>query len=179
MGIHKRTITPEQLDRETKVLELRRAGFTWAQVAEKTGYADHTGAMAAFRRVCERLLQPPTQDLIRQELDRLDRLQLAAWNNAMRGDVASIHVILRAMERRAKYLGLDSAVKIEHEVTTWQGGDSIDSAVRELAKLLEENDAFGASTSPMDGDMGEAESTTTEARLGDLADTDGPRLGED
>jgi DNA-binding NarL/FixJ family response regulator len=34
---------PELVDKEIKVLELRRAGLTWQRIAEETGYANHTG----------------------------------------------------------------------------------------------------------------------------------------
>ena len=47
---------PEQIDRELKVLELRRAGLTWQRIAEETGYANHTGAYAAYKRAMKRTL---------------------------------------------------------------------------------------------------------------------------
>jgi hypothetical protein len=58
-------------------------------------------------------MQQPADELREQELDRIDRLQLAAWPNAMKGDTKSIMTIVKLMERRARLLGLDTPIKIE------------------------------------------------------------------
>jgi hypothetical protein len=127
---------PELVDKETKVLELRRAGLTWQRIAEETGYADATGAYAAYKRVIKRVQQQPADELREQELDRIDRLQLAAWPNAMKGDVRSILAIAKLMERRAKLLGLDSAIKIEQEITAING-ESVGEAIERYKQDLE------------------------------------------
>ena len=86
MPTHNAVPEPEQLDRELKVLELRRAGLTWQRIAEQVGYADHSGAYLAYKRALKRVLQQPAEELRQAEIDRLDRLQLAAWPKAMQGD---------------------------------------------------------------------------------------------
>ena len=171
--------SPELVDREIKVLELRRAGLTWQRIAEQVGYADHTGAYAAYKRAIKRTQQQPADELREAEIDRLDRLQLAVWPKAMNGDNTSITTILRIMERRAKLLGLDMPVKIAQDVTVWEGGESIDRAVRDLAELLRQNAAIGSGESAMAGDPGEAESITTGDTLASLDDPLGARLGQD
>ena len=170
--------SPELVDKEVKVLELRRAGFTWQRIAEQTGYADHTGAYAAYKRAIKRTQQQPADELREQELDRIDRLQLAIWRNAMGGDTKAILTIVRLMERRAKLLGLDMPIKIEQEVTMWDGGESIDRAVRDLAELLTANNADSASTSAMAVVISETEPITTNNELENLVDFIGSRLGE-
>ena len=60
-----------------------------------------------MERALNRTLQQPAQALRDLETERLDRLQLALWPKAMRGDVAAVKAILRLMERRARLLGLD------------------------------------------------------------------------
>ena len=75
--------SPELVDKEVRVLELRRMGFTWSRIAEQVGYADHTGAYAAYKRAIKRTQQQPADELREQELDRIDRLQLALWPNAI------------------------------------------------------------------------------------------------
>ena len=136
MANHNAVPEPEQIDRELKVLELRRAGLTWQRIAEQVGYADHSGAYLAYKRAIKRTQQQPADELRTQELDRIDRLQLAAWPKAMQGDTQSINTICRLMERRARLLGLDMPVKISQDVTVWEGGESFDRAVRDLAELL-------------------------------------------
>lgn len=127
---------PELVDKETKVLELRRAGLTWQRIAEEVGYADHTGAYAAYKRAIKRTQQQPADELREQELDRIDRLQLAAWPNAMKGDTKSILAIAKLMERRAKLLGLDAAIKIEQDITTWNG-ETINEAIERIKQEFE------------------------------------------
>jgi hypothetical protein len=171
--------SPELVDREIKVLELRRAGLTWQRIAEQVGYADHTGAYAAYKRAIKRTQQQPADELREAEIDRLDRLQLAVWPKAMNGDNNSITTILRIMERRARLLGLDMPVKIAQDVTVWEGGESIDRAVRDLADLLRQNAATSPGESAMAGDTSEAEPITTGDTLASLADPVGARLGQD
>ena len=179
MPTHNAVPEPEQLDRELKVLELRRAGLTWQRIAEQVGYADHSGAYLAYKRALKRVLKQPAEELRQAEIDRLDRLQLAAWPKAMQGDNSAIATVLRIMERRAKLLGLDMPVKIAQDVTVWEGGESIDRAVRDLAELLRQNAADSSVESPMAGDTGEIESATTDDTLASVDDPVGARVGQD
>jgi hypothetical protein len=160
-------------------LELRRVGLTWQRIAEEVGYADHTGAYAAYKRAIKRTMQQPADELREQEVDRLDRLQVAVWPSAMKGDTRAILTIIRLMERRAKLLGLDKPIKIEQEITTWDGNDTIDRAVRELAALLTADYATGTSESPMAELVSESESVATGIELENLVDSLGSRVGQD
>ena len=171
--------SPELVDKEVKVLELRRAGLTWQRIAEETGYADHTGAYAAYKRAIKRTMQQPADELREQEIDRIDRLQLALWPKAMKGDERSISTIVRLMERRAKLLGLDAPTRIQQDVTTWTGDESIDRAVRDLAALLTANDADSSGESAMAEPTGESLAITTGDGLEELANPLGERLGQD
>ena len=171
--------SPELVDKEVKVLELRRAGLTWQRIAEETGYADHTGAYAAYKRAIKRTMQQPADELREAELDRVDRLQLALWPKAMKGDNASINTIIRLMERRARLLGLDTPIKIQQDITTWTGDDSIDRAVRDLAALLTANDENSSGASDVGEHQGEIEPTTAGDELEELADPIGSGLGQD
>lgn len=171
--------SPELVDKEIKVLELRRVGLTWTRIAEEVGYADHTGAYAAYKRAIKRTMQQPADELREQELDRIDRLQVAVWPAAMKGDTRAVLTIVRLMERRAKLTGLDMPIKIEQDVTTWTGGDSIDRAVRDLAALLTSHDATGTGESAMAEYISESEPVTTAGELENLVNTLGARMGQD
>lgn len=171
--------SPELVDKEIRVLELRRVGLTWQRIAEEVGYADHTGAYAAYKRAIKRTMQQPADELREQEIDRLDRLQVAVWPSAMKGDTRAIMTILRLMERRAKLLGLDKPIKIEQEITTWDGNDTIDRAVRELAALLTADNATGTSESSMAELVSENESVASRDELENLVNSLGSRVGQD
>ena len=170
---------PELVDREIKVLELRRAGLTWQRISEETGYADASGAYLAYKRAIKRTMQQPADELREQELDRIDRLQLALWPKAMKGDNASVNTIVRLMERRARLLGLDTPIKIQQDVVNWDGNESIDRAVRELAALLTANDAISVSESAVAIEASEVEPVTAGNELENLADSLGAWVGQD
>jgi hypothetical protein len=171
--------SPELFDKENKVLELRRAGLTWQRIAEEVGYADHTGAYAAYKRALKRTQQQPADELRFAELDRIDRLQLALWPKAMKGDNASINTIVRLMERRARLLGLDTPIKVENEVKVIDGGD-LDESVRRFAYLVAEARALGHSNGEQTilEVSSEAESDTAGIELADLVDPVGSGLGQ-
>jgi hypothetical protein len=97
------------LGRERKTLEMRRAGASFDEIAQATGYSDRAAAHKAFKRALARTLQQPAAELRELEQDRLDRLLLAVWPRAMRGELGAIDRALRVAERRARLMGLDHA----------------------------------------------------------------------
>ncbi len=127
---------PELVDKEIKVLELRRAGLTWSAIADQTGYADATGAYAAYKRAIKRVLDEPADEVRKQELDRIDRLQVAVWNRALKGDDKAINTVLRLMERRARLLGLDAAQRVQAEVVTYDGHRDIDGEIERILQII-------------------------------------------
>jgi hypothetical protein len=153
--------------------------LTWDRIAQETGYADASGAHVAYKRAIKRTLQQPADEVRQQELDRIDRLHLALWPNAMKGSERAIMTIVRLMERRARLLGLDAPTRIQQDVTTWTGDESIDRAVRDLAALLTANDADGSGESAMAEHSSAPESITARDELENLADPLGSRVGQD
>ena len=88
--------------------ELRRAGASYELIAEKLRYASAAGAESSIRAVLNRKYKPEAvEEVVSMELARLDALQLIAWRRAKEGDLSALDRILKIMERRAKYLGLD------------------------------------------------------------------------
>lgn len=96
----------EDVEREAQVLELRKAGLTFAQIAARLGYADHTGALYAFRRAMEKTLQQPANELRELELARLDELWARFYTKALTGQKAALDACLDIIDKRAKLLGL-------------------------------------------------------------------------
>jgi hypothetical protein len=135
MGI--KTPEPEQLDRELAVVELRREGKTWQQIAEVVNYATAMGAWKAYQRACQRTLQEPTDEARRIELDRLDALQRTYWEPAVEGNLRAADFVLRVIDRRARILGIDAPQKIQAEVVNYDGIGSIDAEVDRIARIIE------------------------------------------
>lgn len=151
---------PELIEKERQVLELRRAGATYDECARAVGYATPQGAYLAYHRAIKRTLNQAGAEEARQtEADRLDRLQRAVWPKALNGEIPAINTVLKLMERRARLLGLDSPMKLQAEVTSYEGGTDIDREVARLAALLAGTES-GGSTIAMAASGSESEPTS-------------------
>jgi hypothetical protein len=137
MANRNKTPKPELIDKERKALELRRAGATYDEIAQALGYATPQGAYLAYNRAIKRtLVEGGAEEARQSELDRCDRLQRAYWAKAMSGDIQAGGIILKVMDRRARYLGLDAPIKQQVEVTTYEGGTEVDRELQRLIALL-------------------------------------------
>jgi hypothetical protein len=93
---------------------MRIAGASFDDIANALGYADRAGAHKAVMAALEKTLTEPAAQVRELELKRLDRLFLAVWDPATKGDHQAVDACLRIMKRRADFEGLDKAKKLEH-----------------------------------------------------------------
>ena len=163
--------------KEAKVLELRRAGFTFQRIAEEVGYATPSGAQRALERIMTRNIPQAPEEFRWQELDRLDRMQVALWPRAMKGDDRAIGTIIRLMERRARLVGIDAPQRIQAEVVNYDGTRDIDGDIERIVNLIRGVDR----SEPLEVEGGTSESGTvaTAGELEDLALHGGSRSGQD
>jgi len=101
------------LDNQLKALELRKAGISYARIAETLGYKDGSGAWRAVRAALKKTLQEPSDELRMLEIERLDAMLAAIWGSVKQGQYGAQDRALKIMERRAKLLGLDAPVKAD------------------------------------------------------------------
>lgn len=121
-------------EKERDVLELRKAGWSFDRIAERLGYASKSGAWKAYDRALTATLQEPADELRHLELERIDTLFGAMYEIAVtKGSTRHAEMALRAMERRAKLLGLDAPERRVLNVVT---EDAVDVAIRELEAEL-------------------------------------------
>ena len=167
----------ELLAKELKVLDLRRAGFTFMRIAEETGYKQASGAQRAYLRIMERTKPQAVEEHRWQELDRLDRMQVALWPRAMKGDDKAINTIVRLMERRARLVGMDAPTRIQAEVVNYDGNRDIDGDIERIVNLIR---GVGSSQ-PLEVESGTSENgtITSEGGLEDMALHGGQRSGQD
>lgn len=104
----------EARKREARALELRAAGWTYAQIAAELG-CTLQGARAMVLRALDRLGYEDAEKLRRLELRRLDRLLEATWEKAIAGDLGAVDRVLRIMEVRARLAGLNAPEKRQVE----------------------------------------------------------------
>jgi len=90
-------------ERRAQALELHLAGASYAQIADRLGYASRS---AAFECVQAALRETQTldEDTGLLTLARLDAMLTALWPKARRGDVRAVDEVLRIEERRAEVL---------------------------------------------------------------------------
>jgi hypothetical protein len=138
-------ITPDVLEKEAQVLKLRRVGFTFDLIAKELGYSHASGAQKAYVNACKRIVRSDVEEIRKEEQDRLDIAQTAIWQGVLRGDVPSVSVLIRIMERRARLLGLDMPTKQQIEVTNTDG-NTIDAEVARLVALLDSGKASALDT---------------------------------
>lgn len=109
--------------KDREALELRKAGATYQQIADKLGIS-HAGAALCVSRAMEALrldIKETAEQVLELELDRLDSMLLGLWDAARRGNTAAIDRVLKIQDRRARYLGLDkqTAPAVTMEAEDW------------------------------------------------------------
>jgi DNA-binding CsgD family transcriptional regulator len=122
-------------DRDGQALRLRATGLSYAAIGRQLGVNEST-AHRAVERALRRTPREPAADVVALEADRLDQLYSRAVAVLAQApdDMTRLHAIdraLRVMERRAKLLGLDAPVKVDHRIM-----DSVDAKLEALAAEL-------------------------------------------
>jgi len=113
-------LTPDQADKYVRVMELRRIGLTFEQIAKEVGYAGRQGAKEAYDAAIARMGREAAEDLRILENDRLDDLWRRAYTQLSKidaGDVDALtkleSVMLRISQRRSGLMGLDAPRQVE------------------------------------------------------------------
>jgi AraC-like DNA-binding protein len=127
-------------ERARRVLELRKEGLTFNEIARRVGYKNATSAYYAFKTALRATIQQPADEVRRLEVERLDALLAAVWSTAMDGRLVAIDRVILIMDRRAKLLGLDAPQKVDHEhrirMLAAANGFDPDEAVEEARRVL-------------------------------------------
>lgn len=135
---------PETVEKMRKALELRRGGATYPQIAELMGCAV-SGAFQMVQDALRETLQEPADEVRHIELERLDLMLRAllprALNQDDKGQARCAEMVLKLMDRRAAYLGLDAPVRKILEVVTQE---HLEEAIANFRRELAEYEAAGA-----------------------------------
>lgn len=129
----------EMRRRDARVYELRIQGNTFEQIASEVGYSGPSGAWQAHQRIKSEWIFESIEEARQLELMRLDELQVAVWNRAIKGDLPAAHCVLKIMDRRAKLLGLDKPEKVE--VNKWDiNAEDLDAEVERIVNIINERE---------------------------------------
>jgi AraC-like DNA-binding protein len=98
-----------------QVIQLRLSGHSYDEIAQYLGLSKRR-VQRIVERELSRSFREPTELLLQLELDRLDALQRAYWDAAIAGDGEAADRVLRIMDRRARYLGLDRQDTVQEDL---------------------------------------------------------------
>lgn len=104
---------PAPVNKDLEILALRIQGLSQKSIANKLDINASTVSRSIKRLTKESVTPEVVDQLVLVELERLDKLTAAVWNNAMSGDDKAVNTALRIMERRARLMGLDAPVRTE------------------------------------------------------------------
>lgn len=110
MARNKNQTSPSTIDaklRAAKALELRMEGMKFDDIATELGYNSKQAAFDAVSRELRAITREPAEEVLRLDLERLDRMWGVHYLNAQAGDAIALSACMRIMERRAKLLGLE------------------------------------------------------------------------
>ena len=138
-------LTPDQADKYVRVMELRRIGLTFEQIAKEVGYAGRQGAKEAYDAAIARMGREAAEDLRTLENERLTDLWRRAYTQLSKIDAKDVDaltklesVMLRISQRRSGLMGLDAPRQVE--VSGVNGGairTDVGDILRERLRQLE------------------------------------------
>lgn len=129
-------LTPDQAERYARVLDLRRAGLTFDQIAAEVGYAGRQGAKEAYDAAIRRMGRETADDLRVLENERLDDLWRRAYGRLTQTTDTDAFVklqnaMIRISSRRAGLMGLDAPRQVE---VTGAGGGALRTDVGDMLR---------------------------------------------
>lgn len=117
----KRTAVQRKAEREVasaetarSVLELRKGGATYAEIATSLGLSAPSQAYRIAQRAIAELPRESAEEVRAIELERLEAMHRAVWDAAMAGDLDAFDRALRASESRRKLMGTNAPEKHQH-----------------------------------------------------------------
>lgn len=111
--IDKRARRIQAQEKRRLALEARKAGLTYAAIAERVGYASAGAAHKAVQVAFSRVIQEPAADLKVMQVERINHMLVALWPKAQAGDERSIGMVLALMDKLDRYEGVEAATRSE------------------------------------------------------------------
>ncbi|WP_102158699.1 hypothetical protein [Zhihengliuella halotolerans] len=103
----------EVVMRRAKALQLRAARLNYRQIADRLYNGDVGNCWRDIQKAVNDLQQEAVVEVRAQEIELLDQIARPMIKRVMEhGDEKAAMVVLKVMERRAKYLGLDAPAEL-------------------------------------------------------------------
>ena len=105
--------TIEAYEKDQRALELRKEGHTYESISEQLGYSTPSASYKAVMRRLRDMDRPAVSMLRELEVQRLDAMLYAVWDDVLQGDANAVHTALRISVRRSRLLDLDAPNTVE------------------------------------------------------------------
>ncbi len=105
--------TIEAYEKDQRALELRKEGLTYEEISEQLGYSTPSASYKAVMRRLREADRPAVSMLRELEVQRLDAMLYAVWDDVLQGDANAVNTAIKISERRSRLLGLDAPHSIE------------------------------------------------------------------
>jgi len=119
-------------EKQKLALQLALAGEEYQSIADKVGYNSRQAAWKAVKSALNKTVTEDAEQVKLMQMRRLDRMLKALWPEVLQGNVKAILAAIRVEERRAKLLGLDGPIKLQHDL-----GDEVAEGVQRFHELLD------------------------------------------
>ncbi|WP_433426325.1 hypothetical protein ACQP1V_42650 (plasmid) [Microtetraspora malaysiensis] len=96
--------------RRYQAVQMRVAGVSPTVIAERLGYSGAAAVSKDIDRALQNAAkqeQMASEQLLKLEIDRLDRIMASLWPKVIKSDVNACEAALKVINRRATLLGLD------------------------------------------------------------------------
>lgn len=119
--------------RRSKAMDLALAGVNWQTIAERLEYASPGAAHTDVDRAIKTraVFEAKVEKQRELEVLRLDRLQVAFWGDAVKGDTKAGDLVLKIIKQRARFTGTELPVKVN--IDAQQLADEITALMDDMA----------------------------------------------
>ena len=100
-----------ELPRAAQALRLRRMGLTYAEIAERVGYANESGARKAIKQANAKIIRDDNLALVGWQMDQIDIAISVVMQRIQRNDSESLWAVDRLvplLKRQSELMGLDA-----------------------------------------------------------------------
>ncbi|GAA4946085.1 hypothetical protein HD597_006763 [Nonomuraea thailandensis] len=96
--------------RRYQAVQMRIAGVSPTVIADRLGYSGAASVSKDIDRALQKAAkqeQMASEQLLKLEIDRLDRIMASLWPKVVKGEVQACETALKCINRRSTLLGLD------------------------------------------------------------------------
>lgn len=136
----------ERAKKRNRILELRAAGLTEAQIAEQLGMSQ-PNVSRSINRALTRWAEQDAQNAEQvraMKLFELDQLKRAVWAKALKGDLGAVREATKIIALQSRIAGADAPMCVERHTTVEVGIDTAEIDRMESAWLASGGEVIDA-----------------------------------